>query len=200
MGDKTTYSASLTGEAFLFYEIKQVARLKLSGFSDQEIREEVTAKNLFQYATEKRLSRRLGATIRRTQVLDDTLLRCLVDKPSETGRIINLYAIMKTNRLMFDFVLEVIGEKFESNQLLLEKRDINEFFLAKREQHEDIARWKDQTVKKLKQVIQKIVLEAGLLDEQDKCSLHRPSVDSELIKHMDEIADLDWLKAIGING
>jgi hypothetical protein len=52
LGDEFTYSASLTGEAFLFYEIKQIARLKLSGLSNEVMIEEVKTKNLFQYGTE----------------------------------------------------------------------------------------------------------------------------------------------------
>jgi len=44
------YNASLTGEPFLFYETRQAARLKLNGFNNKEILEEVKNKNLFQYA------------------------------------------------------------------------------------------------------------------------------------------------------
>ena len=47
------YSAALTGAPFLFYESRQVARLKMNGHSQQQIREEIKTQNLFQYVTEK---------------------------------------------------------------------------------------------------------------------------------------------------
>lgn len=199
MSDKLKYSANITGEPFLFYEIRQVAKLMLIGMSDQEIIYEVNKNNLFQYATEKSIAKRLRATINRAHKLDETMLQYLSEKPSETAKIINLYTIMKSNRLVYDFIVEVVGEKLESNYLHLEKKDINEFFLTKREQHEDIARWKDDTIKKLKQVILRILMEAGILDEKDKTSLRRPVIDPDTIRHLNEIGEVGILKAMGIN-
>ena len=68
---KVKYSSTLTGEPFLFYESRQVARLKLTGRNDQQIREEIKTQNLFQYATEKSLTKRITAVQKRV----DTLMR-----------------------------------------------------------------------------------------------------------------------------
>jgi len=42
------YSATLTGEPYLYFELKQVAKLTLAGFSPVEIRARIKDENLFQ--------------------------------------------------------------------------------------------------------------------------------------------------------
>lgn len=196
MKKKVSYGASLTGEPFLFFEIRQVARLKLDGLGDQEIKAKVQSENLFQYATEKSVARRLRAVLKRVAVLEEVLLKYLVNKPIESGRIINLYAIMETNPLFYNFMTEVIAEKFASNNLLLEKKDLNGFFQAQREQNEEVAKWTDATINKLKQVIIRILMEAGLLDK-DKSSMQRPVIEPDLVKHFEEIGVKELLRAMG---
>ncbi|MDD2373193.1 MAG: DUF1819 family protein [Syntrophomonadaceae bacterium] len=191
------YSAALTGEPFLFYESRQMARLKLSGRNQQQIREEIKSQNLFQYATEKSLNKRINAVQKRINALDETMLRFLAEKPSATAKIINLYAIMKTNKLMLDFMIEVIGEKFEHNNLILEKRDLNEFFAAKREQQANIARWSDETVAKLKRVLPRIILEAGILADRNTGILQRLTLDKDIEKYFRDHGEIEFLKATG---
>jgi len=191
------YSAALTGEPFLFYESRQVARLKLSGRNPQQIREEIKNQNLFQYANEKRLNIRITAVQKRIDTLDGPLLRFLAEKPAATAKIINLYAIMNTNKLMLDFMIEVIGEKFEQGNLILEKKDLNEFFAAKREQHENVARWSDETVAKLKRVLPRIIFEAGILVDRNTGTLQRLTLDKDVEKYFREHGEIEFLKALG---
>lgn len=194
---KVKYSSTLTGEPFLFYESRQVARLKLTGRNDQQIREEIKTQNLFQYATEKSLTKRITAVQKRVDTLDETLLRFLAEKPSATAKVINLYAIMKTNRLMLDFMVEVIGEKFEQGDLILEKKDLNEFFAAKKEQQENVARWSDETVAKLKQVLKRIVFETGILAERNNGRLQRLTLDKDVEKYFRDQGEVEFLKVLG---
>ena len=191
------YSAALTGEPFLFYESRQVARLKLSGRNPQQIREEIKNQNLFQYANEKRLNIRITAVQKRIDTLDEMLLRFLAEQPSATAKIINLYAIMNTNKLMLDFMIEVIGEKFEQGNLILEKRDLNEFFAAKREQQENVARWSGETVAKLKRVLPRIIFEAGILVDRNTGTLQRLTLDKDVEKYFREHGEIEFLKALG---
>ena len=48
---------------------------------------------------------------------------------------------MKTDRLFFEFMDEVIREKLEANNYLIEKKDLNVFFVTKAEQDEKMANW-----------------------------------------------------------
>ena len=199
MNYEPKYSASLTGEPFLFYEIRQVSKIKLEGITEDELREAVKTQNVFQYKTEKSVNKRLKAVIKRLAVLDDTLKRYLAEKPSDTAKIINLYSIMKSNCLMYDFVMETVAEKFSHNSLVLEKVDLNEFLTDKRQQIPEMSHWKDDTLKKLRQVLARILYESGILADPKTGQLQRNNLDSEVIEYYKSIGELHVLKAMGIN-
>jgi len=73
------YFANLTGEPYLYFELKQVAKLTLAGLSPVEIRAKIKDENLFQSATNKSIDKLLSATLKRVAVLDEIMLNILVD-------------------------------------------------------------------------------------------------------------------------
>ncbi|ALS23768.1 DUF1819 family protein [Paenibacillus naphthalenovorans] len=197
MTTELEYSATLTGASFLFYEFKQVVSLKIQGLGDSEIRERVLAENLFQYSVKASMTRSLPSVLRRVGVLDDTLRSMVLEESMETGKIINLYAIMKTDRLFFEFMNEVIREKLETDNYLFEKKDLNLYFTSKAEQDAGVAGWTEQTVNKLKQVFVKILYEAGILKDKKTGELNRLLIDEQLKRHFINIGDIAYVKAMG---
>ncbi len=197
MEDKRKYTATLTSDAFLYYELKQVLKLKVQGISDEQIRKKVMEENLFQYKSKRSLKRLLSSVMRRVKVLDDYLINMVVNDPMETGKLVNLYAIMKTSRLFYEFMNEVVREKFEYNDMVLEKKDVNLFFRHKAEQSEIVAKWTDNTISKLKQVILKILTDAGVLESPKTGKLNKIIMPVELKSHLIEIGDIDYVIAMG---
>lgn len=191
------YSAKLTGESFLLYEFKIVAKLKLEGHSDKEIRKMVMEENLFQYKFKSSISRRLTPLIQRVNLLDDKLISMLIDEPLTDGVVINLYAIMKNDKLFFEFMNEVVAEKLRVSEGYLEKKDINIFINEKKEQSEDVAKWTDQTIAKIKQVMFKILAESGILEDKKSGRLSRLLIEEELKNYIISIGDSTYIKAMG---
>lgn len=191
------YSATLTGASFLFFEFKQVVQLREQGLSDLEIRERVLSDNVFQYGKKSSLQRSLPSIIRRVNVLDETLRNMVLEDSMNSGKVINLYAIMKTDRLFFEFMNEVIREKFEQHTNLLEKKDLNLYFIAKTEQDEGMASWSEQTVNKLKQVLLRILHESGILKNKKTGELNRLLVNEKLKNHLINVGDSLMLRAMG---
>ena len=121
------YSGSLTAEQFLFYEIRIASKLYMQGIPADisKIRED----NLFQYPTERMISRMTKACYRRLDALNNQMLiQELSSAPVEIAKQINLYAIMRYNRLVWDFMIQVIGEKFRTQDFSFERKDLNTFF------------------------------------------------------------------------
>jgi hypothetical protein len=197
MTTELEYSTSLSGASFLFYELKQVIGLKEQGLSDKEIREKVLKENLFQYKVPLSTKRSLPSVLRRVNALDNWLRKMVIEESLEEGKIINLYTIMKTDRLFFEFMNEVIREKLEAENYLLEKKDLNLFFITKAEQDEKMAMWTEQTVNKLKQVYIKLLYEAGLLRDKKSGELNRILFDQDIKSHLIRIGDTPYLKAMG---
>ncbi len=180
--DNRVYNGKLTGESFLLYELKIVAKLKKEGYTDKEIRKMVLEENLFQYKFTSSISRRLTPLMQRINLLDEELIDRLIEDPLGDGIVINLYSIMKNDRLFFEFMNEVMKEKLKSNNEVLEKKDINIFIETKIEQNEDIASWSNSTVNKIKQVIKKILMEAKVV-EDNKTGIVKKIIMSDWIKN-----------------
>ncbi|HBW37712.1 MAG TPA: DUF1819 domain-containing protein [Desulfosporosinus sp.] len=169
------YFANLTGEPFLYVELKQVAKLTLAGLSSVEISAKIIDENLFQYATNKSLDKLLSATLKRVAVLDEILLNLLVQGSLHTSKLVALIAIMKTNRLFLEFIEEVYLEKVRLGEQELEPKDFCIFFNNKAEQSLKVAGWQESTLKKLSQVYSIILFEAGLINSTRKKRLKRRS-------------------------
>jgi len=191
------YSSVLTGASFMLYEFKQVIMLKEQGHSDQEIRQKVVTDNLFQYEKISSLKRGLPSILRRVNTLDETLRKLVIEESFEFGKFINLYAIMKTDRLFFEFMNEVIHEKLQANDYSFEKKDLNTYFTVKAEQDENIASWTEATVQKLKQVYVKILLETGLIKDKKSGELNRLIIDEQIKDHLTHIGDARYVRAMG---
>jgi predicted ATP-dependent Lon-type protease len=65
------YFCNLTGAPYLYFELKQVANLALTGLSPGIIRAKIKDENLFQSATNKSNNKLLRATLKRVAVLDE---------------------------------------------------------------------------------------------------------------------------------
>jgi hypothetical protein len=191
------YSAALTGASFSFLELKKVLKLKQQGLLDSEIRKKVFEENLFQYEVKTSMKSVFPSVMRRANALDDVLQQMVLESRLEMGKIINLYSIMKTDRLFFEFMNETVREKLEVNQYLLERKDINLFFTAKSEQNEKMAKWTEKTMAKLKQVYIKLLFEAGMVKDKKTGELSRLIMDDSLKFHLQTIGDYAYLRAMG---
>lgn len=185
------YNGGLTAEQFLFYEIKIVSKLYLEGKSIDEIIEYIKNDNLFQYPTERKISKLARACYKRIVALDNPkLVYELANAPVEVAKQINLYAMMCYNRLVREFMIDLIGEKYRQQDYSYTKKDINVFFSRLREQNDDIAAWSEQTIRKLKQVLTKCLIETEMLDSYSSSELNPIFISAELENGIRENNDL----------
>ena len=159
------YSAVMTREQFLFHETRITAKLLDEGLEKDEIIKKIFSENLFQYPTEKSVRRMVLACLRRLEALSDqTLIASIAAESSDVAKQICLYAMMRQYRLVWDFMLTVIGEKYRKLDVSFSKMDLHGFFLRLQEQDDWVAAWSDQTIAKLRQVLTKILVENRYLD------------------------------------
>lgn len=184
------YSAVITREHFLFYEVRTTAVLLNEGLSSEEVVERIVSENLFQYPTEKSLRRMANACLKRlSSIEDDSLVEAIATEPSNVAKQICLYAMMKQYRLIWDFMITVIGEKYRSSDNTYGKIDLNSFFLRLQEQDDGVATWSDSTIVKLKQVITKTLVENEYLDNNRATKLNPVTINSILENSIRENGD-----------
>ena len=187
------YIASLTREPFLFYEMRSTAKLMAEGNSDDAIVKEIVEQNLFQYPTEKSITRIAKACIKRLHALeDDSLVSAIASQPTDVAKQICLYALMKQSRLAWEFMVTVIGEKYRLRDTSFGKIDLNTFFMRLQEQNDTVASWIDTTITKLKQIIAR-VMESNITETYD---LDDDTYAEEEGKVYDVADDSEW-KAVG---
>ena len=166
MNSTYPYIASLTREPFLFYEMRTTAKLLTSGLSNEDAVAQIAAENLFQYPTEKSITRMAKACVKRLQAMEDAdLIHAIATQPTEIAKQICLYALMKQSRLVWEFMLTVIGEKYRSKDSSFGRIDLNTYFIRLQEQDDTVASWSEGTITKLKQVLAKILVETEYLDD-----------------------------------
>ena len=162
---KNEYNGGLTREQFLFYEMRATAKLMCGGLEEDKIIDEIVSQNLFQYPTEKSIRQMARTCITRLNCLEDIgLVFAIANQSSETAKQICLYAMMKQYRLVWDFMITVIGEKYRVQNFSFGQKDVNVYFMQLQEQDDYVAGWSDQTIKKIRQVLVKILVENDYLD------------------------------------
>ncbi|MGO5207189.1 DUF1819 family protein [Bacillota bacterium LCP21S3_F9] len=190
------YSAAITREQFLFFEVRTTAKLKLDGLSDDEIIKKIMADNLFQYPTEKSVQRMAKACIKRLAALDDPdLVSAIAAQPSEVSRQICLYAMMKQYRLVWDFMITVVGRKYAELNMSFGKIDLNSFFMRLQEQDDVVASWSEKTIYKLKQVLTKTLVDNEYLDSTKSDHLNPVMISPVLENAIREKNQLEALPA-----
>lgn len=159
------YNAAITREQFLFYEMRTTAKLVCEGSGNKEVADRIVKENLFQYPTEKSVRKMALACLRRLECLEDqSLVQALATQPSDVSKQICLYAMMRQYRIVWDFMLTVVGTKYRLLDTSFGKIDLNAFFMRLQEQDNWVATWSENTITKVKQVLTKTLVENAYLD------------------------------------
>ena len=190
------YNGGLTREQFLFFETKTLAKLLFEGKSIDEALFFIKQENLFQFPTERMIESIANSCYRRLQALEsDTLIEVIATSSVDVAKQVNLYAMMKQNRIVWDFMTTVIGEKFRTQDFSFSKKDTSGFMFQLQEQNEDVATWSDSTIQKIKQVLVKILVECGYLDNTKSEILNPVYLYPELEEEIRDKNDLAALPA-----
>lgn len=190
------YSGALTREQFLFYEIRIAAKLYLAGTELKAAIAQIKDENLFQFPTEREIASMVRVCYKRIKALEnDSLITALAEAPSSIAKQVNLYAIMRSNGLVWDFMSQVVGEKYLNQDFAYERKDLNIFFSRLQAQNDTVAAWSDSTITKIKSVLTRMLVEAEYLDSFRDTTLHQIYLSEELEAGIRANGDLDILPA-----
>ena len=195
------YSAGLISQSFWFIEFKKVVKLIFCGKSEDEIKRLCLEENLLGAAKEYRAKRMFGYIIKRAKTLDKHLVDLFVTSDLSTQKLINLIAIMRLDRLMYEFVYEVYREKVILGIPTIDDSDVNIFFNKKSVQCEDIALWKFSTLNHLRSNYINFLADANLISTIDKTKTVTPPIlDVALERYLVANGERTLVKAItGVN-
>ena len=174
-------SGQITREQFLFYEMRTTAKLLSSGINEKETASMIVQENLFQYPTEKSVRQMARICVERLKCLQsEDLIRCIAFSDSVSAKQACLYSMMKKYRIVWDFMITVIGEKYKQRDSSFSRSDIRAFFLRLQEQDEYVASWSENTVKKMGSVLSRLLVENEYIDDGNAARLNPILITSEL--------------------
>ena len=165
MDNTFPYIASITREQFLFYEMRTTAKLLSSGLDEAQVIDEIVKENLFQYPTERSVRGMARSCIKRLQSMnDDSLIEAIANQPSDIAKQVCLYAMMVQSRIVYEFMLTVIGNKYRIKDYSFGRIDVNTFVMRLQEQNDTVASWSEATLTRVKQVLVRVLVENEYLD------------------------------------
>ena len=121
------------------------------------------AKNSIQSRTDSSSKRRVREICSRLELLSKHQVTLLQNGSRSEQQYLLWLAICKRHLFIREFAVEIIREKFLRMDLLLSVEEYNAFFDAKAEWHDELDQLQKSTHIKLRQVLFKMLREAGIL-------------------------------------
>lgn len=191
------YSAGIMAQSFWFSEFKQFLKLIKDGYDTEEIKKVVIEENLFGAPNEYRAKRMYGYISNRANVIEEDLTKLFFLSDLATQKIINLIAIIRKDRLFFEFLYEVYREKIIIGDETLDLTDAKVFFNHKETQDDSIADWKDSTKRKVQTAYLTFMTDANLLgNEGQRRIITPPLLDIALERYLQAHGETAIVKAI----
>ena len=160
------YALSFTTGGLLATEAAVVAAVYLRGHDWATTRTQVKDRNLLQSRVASSTRRVLGALIPRLQVLSEPELQIVVDGTSTERGHLMWAAACRRYGLIGEFAEEVLRERFLTLAGTVSYADYDSFYRAKAMWHDELDGVTALSYKKLRQVLFKMMVEAGLLNTQ----------------------------------
>ena len=192
------YSAKLTAEPFMYNETKILAGYLLQGENADTLKKRNIEENLIKHKKIGSVKRVNSPIFRRLKIMNKEMLEEFVYSDIENSKYILLYTIMKTDKLVRDFLFEVYKDKLLMRKEYIEKFEIDNWYEEKCILSKTLRERTESTSAKLKQVIMKISQDSGLvIKEKDRFKIIRPLLKEKYISMLDKNGDMEYAKAIG---
>ena len=175
------YSAGAVKLALWFPEFRRTMKLLAEGKTYADIKLMVTTENLDETATPARAKQMYNTITARIKELDLSVYALFVQSDLSTQKLIAMSSVMAQDTLFFEFMYEVVREKFILGVDELTDTDVSIFFKHKQVQDEKVASWTEETLKRLGNTYRGLLYESGLAaNNKSPHKLIRPILDPGL--------------------
>jgi arsenate reductase-like glutaredoxin family protein len=163
------------------YETQEVAKLFLKHHNWDEVRKIIIDENYLQKSAMSTLKRQFIEIRKRINSLNQEELEYLVQNDYEAKYVVMLSAF-KTYKMIYDFAVEVMREKYFKGDLKILESDFENFIESKKLAYENLNTVTDSTKYKLRQVMFKMFEEAELITSTKEKIIKKPLLSRNLCK------------------
>ena len=178
------YRLSFTTGGLYYRESIKLVELYLALRDWSEIRTRTFAENLLQLNTHSSQVRTYREVSSRLQQLSDIELELFMDCSEQDKCYLLWLAICRYYVFIEQFSVEVLREKFLSMDMNISHHDYDVFYNRKSEWHDELEALSQSTQNKLRQILFRMLVEAGLLSKKNTIipAIITPRVAREIFK------------------
>jgi hypothetical protein len=180
MSNELPYTSSIKDMPLMFYEMKRTAMLLCEGKTADEIVRMSMDDNIYQLDKGKRRRDVPLRMIKRLSAIGRAPLEALASRHDSDAKLIAFLALMKADRLLFEYMAEVYFDKFHTGRAEISDKDFADFIERKVQSSETVAKWSPSNLVNIRGKIKKALCDAGLAKRDgDKLLIQRPIVCDE---------------------
>ncbi|MGD0611554.1 MAG: DUF1819 family protein [Anaerolineales bacterium] len=162
MASVNKYKLSFTAAGLSLPESVKIAEVYLNIKDWEKARKVIFEQNLLQSRTGSRTVRVFRELTQRLELLSEPQLELLVEGNLQEQKYLLWFAVCKTYKIIEEFAIEVLHDKFMSLNLQLTEFDYDAFFNRKADWNDDLETITSSTRIKLRTVVFRMLKEAGL--------------------------------------
>jgi len=181
MAKEVRYSFSFTGASALISETLAIAEEYRRLRDWRAVESVLYENNTLSKVKQSTFKREFSEIKKRLSTLTDEQLAIMLDGTLDDAKAIILLALVKTYSFLYDFIVDVLRNKYLLFDTTLTDIDYFKFFNLKSLTRSELNELTEITTKKVKQVIFKILEQVGLVTNLKTGSLIRPFLSEETI-------------------
>lgn len=162
------YKLSFTAASLSVMNSIQITEIYLKYKDWALTKQAVKEGNVLQSRTNSRAIRVMRELIQRLEMLTDDQLELIASGSPTEQKYLLWFAACKTYKLIEEFAVEVLHEKFLGRNLILTDMDYDAFFNRKADWNEGLNQITNSTQKKIRQVLLLMAKEAELLSDDNQ--------------------------------
>ncbi|MFN8577956.1 MAG: DUF1819 family protein [Candidatus Sericytochromatia bacterium] len=147
-----------------------------------EVKKIVLEENLLQKNKVVSLQKQFSEIKTRVDKLTDKELEYASNFDLYSSRLVFFIGVAKKYRLLYEFLIEVLRDKFLTFNYTIFDYDYENFLRSKYDNYSELEEVKQDTRIKLKRNLFKILEEVGIIDSTENKNIIKPFVPEELIK------------------
>ena len=183
---QTRYNAEIVAGALIPNESRIIAQLILDDVSETHLKHLLTVDNILQKRSPATAVRAAELIKKRFAPVKKELLEIIAKGNRQILMQALLAAAIKHNKLIGDFLLRVVKEKWRLFETKLAPSDWENFLRECEQLDETVSHWKATTREKLGQVVKKCLVEAGYLESATNPTITPALVLPEIKKYLIE--------------
>ena len=181
MNREGRYSFSFTGASALISETLAIAEEYRRLRDWRAVESVLYENNTLSKVKQSTFKREFSEIKKRLSTLTDEQLAIMLNGTLDDAKAIILLALVKTYSFLYDFIVDVLRNKYLLFDTTLTDIDYLKFFKSKSLTRSELNDLTEITTKKVKQVIFKILEQVGLVTNLKTGSLIRPFLSDETI-------------------